>query len=100
MYCEPVRSVKLVGFVMAAAAVLKRGDRVGVRRSDRRPLLWLVREVDVDPGLAGRGIRPWSACCRHRSCPAWFRNGMEGDGPGAISDGCLVASALPGLTAT
>lgn len=51
MYCEPVRSVKLVGFVMAAAAVLKRGDRVGVRRSDRRPLLWLVREVDVDPGL-------------------------------------------------
>lgn len=43
------------------------GDRVGVRRSDRWPLPWPVREVDGDPGLAGRGVRPWSPCCQHRS---------------------------------
>lgn len=55
---------------------------MGVSRSDRWPLPWPVREVDGDPGLAGRGVRPWSPCW---PAPLLVLHGLgtvrKGDGP-------------------
>lgn len=65
MDCEPLRSVKLAGFVMAAAG--KEGTGWAWRRSDRWPLPVASEDVDGDPGLQAEEFDPGSPCCQHRS---------------------------------